>query len=547
MTRTLKPRPNALHRRCLALAAGLALVLAAAPATASEDAPAVLGERIINGELAWGSPSVGFFVNPRTGGTTSCSGTLVGCRTFVTAAHCPCLDFGVDPPELLTGAACQDRPDLLEPAGKRVFFQHAGFVGVSEVVVHPEFLVGQRSDLAILRLDRPVSGVRPARINQAARPAVGTPAVIMGFGQTGGGPEDYRGLKRFGRTTLAPCVERPENEFLCYDYALPAPADPPGYGSGASGGDSGGPLFVDLGAGPVLAAVTSGARPIPPAYRGCAGTFNGLSSDVFFNRDWIEPAAGADLHATDCGALPFAGEDGSSILFGEGELSEAEPEARFSLEVPSGTEALRVSLNSELPFPTREASFSNHFTLHLRHGEPPTPGASDCASEEAGGLQFCEVAGPEPGTWHVLARRIGGHGAFQVTATLLGEAGPGGAPDPPPGPWLSSPALPGFEAKVRIGGSTEGALEEDCIAETLCVSGALAGRPEIFVKVIGPRPNGFLWAQISRFTPSRVEVWLRQSAAGEVVFYELPAVGPGTDDVSGRQDREAFSPGLEPQ
>jgi hypothetical protein len=457
-----------------------------------------------------------------------------------------CTDFGVDPFEILTGAECRARPDLLDPAGKRVFFQHAGLVAVSEVIVHPGFRVGQRSDLAVLRLERPVSGIRPAPINQAGSPPVGSPAVIVGFGQTGGGPEDFRGLKRFGRTTLAACVTRPDGEHLCYDYVVAPPAPPP-FDAGASGGDSGGPLFVDLGSGPLLAAVTNGATPIPPTCRVCVGSFNGFSSDVFVNRAFIEEAAGADLHATACGDLPFAGEDGSSILFGTGELSAGDPEARFSLEVPPGTDALRVSLNSELPFPTREANFSNRFTLHLRHGEPPTPAASDCASEEAGGLQFCEVSAPEAGTWHVLARRIDGVGAFQVTATRFGEDGGGGPPAPPDGPWLSSPALPGFEAKVRINGATPGALEADCIAETLCVSGALAGRPEVFVKVIGPRPNGFLWAQISRFTPSKVEVWLRQTAAGEVSFYELPAVGPGSDDVSGRQDREAFSPGLEPQ
>lgn len=120
------------------------------------------------------------------------------------------------------------------------------------------------------------------------------------------------------------------------------------------------------------------------------------------------------------------------------------------------------------------------------------------------------------------------------------------APDPPPGPWLTSAELPGFEAKVRITppGSEpiDGAAEPDCIVETLCVSGALAGRPEIFAKVIGPRPNGKLWTQIARFTPSRVEVWLRQIATQTVRYYDLARVSRTSDDVSGLQDREAFDP-----
>lgn len=120
------------------------------------------------------------------------------------------------------------------------------------------------------------------------------------------------------------------------------------------------------------------------------------------------------------------------------------------------------------------------------------------------------------------------------------------APDPPPGPWLTSAELPGFEAKVRItppgGEPIEGAAEPECIVETLCVSGALAGRPEIFAKVIGPRPNGKLWTQIARFTPSKVEVWLRQIATQTVRYYDLERVGRTSDDVSGLQDREAFDP-----
>jgi hypothetical protein len=117
-----------------------------------------------------------------------------------------------------------------------------------------------------------------------------------------------------------------------------------------------------------------------------------------------------------------------------------------------------------------------------------------------------------------------------------------GAPEPPSGPWLGSTGLPRFEAKVLINGTIPGESVAACIAETMCVSGALAGRPEIFIKVIGPRPNGFLWSQISRFTPSRVQVWLRRKADSEVKYYDLAAVPPGSDDISGLQDREAFQP-----
>lgn len=124
---------------------------------------------------------------------------------------------------------------------------------------------------------------------------------------------------------------------------------------------------------------------------------------------------------------------------------------------------------------------------------------------------------------------------------ILGDE-PSSAPPPPAGPWLSSPNLPGFEVKSLINDTAPGLNVPACIAETLCVSGALADRPEVFVKVIGPRPNGFLWAQLSRFTPSKVEVWLRQKTTNKINYYLLAPVSPEADDVSGLQDRGAFQP-----
>ena len=112
--------------------------------------------------------------------------------------------------------------------------------------------------------------------------------------------------------------------------------------------------------------------------------------------------------------------------------------------------------------------------------------------------------------------------------------------------WLTTPQVPGFEFQVEItppgSAPVTGRMEPDCIVETFCASGALAGRPEVFVKIIGPRPNGFLWVQISRFTASRVQILVRQVSTGQVNSYVLETVPPTVDDVAGLQDRTAFSP-----
>jgi hypothetical protein len=127
----------------------------------------------------------------------------------------------------------------------------------------------------------------------------------------------------------------------------------------------------------------------------------------------------------------------------------------------------------------------------------------------------------------------------QVTATTPQGGGGGG------GDFLTTAAFPDFRFRVRIFNASTpiaGHKETDCIPETLCVSGAIAGRSEVFIRVIGPRPNGYLWPTIVRFTPSRVEVDVQQISTGITKTYVLPAVPPDSDELSGLQDRTGFLP-----
>ena len=55
----------------------------------------------------------------------SCSGTLIGCDRFLTAAHCVCQGF--------PGCGLDDVDDQV------VFLQHAGFVPVRRAHVHPDY------------------------------------------------------------------------------------------------------------------------------------------------------------------------------------------------------------------------------------------------------------------------------------------------------------------------------------------------------------------------------------------------------------------------
>lgn len=141
------------------------------------------------------------------------------------------------------------------------------------------------------------------------------------------------------------------------------------------------------------------------------------------------------------------------------------------------------------------------------------------------------------GPWMVLAE--------DLPPALLGIRAEVSDVSPPDGPWLTTPALPKFRFKVRITSGAQqiaGSQETDCVPETLCVSGAVHGRSEVFVRIIGPRPNGFLWPNIVKFTVSQVEVWIEETATGQLRYYKLPAQSPADTSLPGLVDREGFQP-----
>ena len=116
----------------------------------------------------------------------------------------------------------------------------------------------------------------------------------------------------------------------------------------------------------------------------------------------------------------------------------------------------------------------------------------------------------------------------------------------PPGSGFVSQAVPGFRIWARIGGDEPtpriGRPEASCLPETACVSGAIPGRSEVFVRMVGPKPNGYLWPTIVRFTTSTVEVWIEQLSTGELRYYRLEGATPGSSDLTGRFDRMGFMP-----
>src|SRR5262245_57498918 len=111
-----------------ALAAAVVFAVATSHAARLRTLPPRVLPRIVNGTYTSLYPSPGallFGSDPSSAGTW-CTATLIGCDTFLTAAHCVCDR---------SGPQCQS----LDPVSRLVFLQHVGFAQIASIVVPPEY------------------------------------------------------------------------------------------------------------------------------------------------------------------------------------------------------------------------------------------------------------------------------------------------------------------------------------------------------------------------------------------------------------------------
>ncbi len=365
-----------------------------------------IAPRIVNGVLTSSYPSVGALLVPFDPAVPSvlkelvmCTGTMIGCETFLTAAHCVC-------PWPKTGAECQGE-SAPQPADYTVFLQHGGFFGVASIAVDPAYKVRKTSDVAVVKLSSPVTGIAPSRINTVDKPPAGTPGTIVGFGRTGGDANlnlDF-GLKRAGKVTTGVCpASIPNTTYLCWDFTEPLGS--PGDNAGVCSGDSGGPLFITSDSGNLVVGTASGT--LHPTW--CLPPDVNYADNVFNDRAWIQNQGGADLDNTRCGDIPQVETGGTAVFAFSDELSSTTPDRSYSIDVPSGVNTLRVALNGE-------DAGDNNFDVYAQ--SPTTSGGYDCASTRNSQYEFCEISNPAPGTWKVVVTRAGGEGRYQLTATTF--------------------------------------------------------------------------------------------------------------------------------
>jgi hypothetical protein len=115
-------------------------------------------------------------------------------------------------------------------------------------------------------------------------------------------------------------------------------------------------------------------------------------------------------------------------------------------------------------------------------------------------------------------------------------------PDPPATGMITSSQYPNFQFWVRIADTRIGTAAADCLPETVCVAGAIPTRAEVFVRIVGPKGNGYLWPNVVKFNTTKTEVWIRQISTGETRYYLLPSLAQDSETLPGLVDKTGFLP-----
>jgi trypsin len=162
-----------------------------------------------------------------------CGGTLVADRYVVTAAHCvEDVVNAFDDIQVLVGT------QRLNRGGRRI--------GVAEALMHPLYDYWTADyDVAVLRLTTPVTGTPFASLAATEPTSAGTLLRSSGWGRTAyGGPKSVRLLQ-----VDLPFVPTVEGSCSNYSDITPRMICAGETGKDTCGGDSGGPLTINRGAG----------------------------------------------------------------------------------------------------------------------------------------------------------------------------------------------------------------------------------------------------------------------------------------------------------
>ncbi len=115
-------------------------------------------------------------------------------------------------------------------------------------------------------------------------------------------------------------------------------------------------------------------------------------------------------------------------------------------------------------------------------------------------------------------------------------------PSPPTTGAITTAAYPGYTFWVRIGDTRIGTQTSVCVPETVCIAGAIPTRAEVFLRIVGPKANGYLWPNVVKFNTVKTEVWIKQTSTGRVRYYNLAALATDASTLPGLVDKMGFLP-----
>ena len=363
------------------------------------------GRRIVNGVPATGYPAVGALLSGDDPGSANfrCTGTLVGCDKFLTAAHCLFSDL-------------QQNVYDDNPQSYLIFFQELGFFKVKEIRWPKQQYKPYYAsyDLAMLTLERPVEGIAPMPLNMStsAKPLNKSLATIVGFGRTGGKRHDY-GIRRIGSARTERCTSIWADKAICWKFD--ADVKTRGRRSNTCNGDSGGGVFMFDHEGQrrvqKIFGVVSGGTDADH----CQKNDESYNVDIAEFAAWIGDAGEGRLSSQQCGSERMNIESRTTLLTLDG----SKERESFIFQVPAGAQKLRVAMNGE-----ENENVSNDFNLFVYRGAQVSNAKPVCAEAGLGQFAFCDIAGPSPGQWSVVVQRVRGKGKAQITTTLVGSGTP---------------------------------------------------------------------------------------------------------------------------
>lgn len=348
--------------------------------------------RIVNGLPSRSHPAVGALLkgsSPQAAGAW-CTGTLVGCDKFLTAAHC----IAADP----------------SPGSYLVFFQELGFFEVKAVKWEKDKFNSPVYDIAMLTLAKPVEGIAPMPLNKTVTPLNDSIATIVGFGRTGGRRLDY-GIKREGTVKTSACPDKlARSNVLCWRFDADVTAS--GSAQNTCNADSGGGIFMRD---------NDGARVVDKVFGIVTGgtdsncTRNDVSYNVDVSRyvDWITAAGEGRLSSTMCGKPLWNG--ASQPEHQTVRLDDITPDAGITIEAPDDVTGLRIAMNAE-----DDGKHKNQFQFAAFSSKDGVPGENACADNGTGQFAFCAIEKPESGSWTINVSRKQGQGEVQITTLFVG-------------------------------------------------------------------------------------------------------------------------------